>query len=112
MAELDGRWNVERVGGFLPPLIGVRKEIEGSRGRTTVGPIRAAFDVVGRELRYTGAVHGLRRHARARRRRLGGTRPLSRPCLGRVQADSQVTGAPRVAALPSNRYGLPTSGLL
>jgi hypothetical protein len=58
VGELDGRWNVERVGGFLPPLIGMRKEIEGSRGRTTVGPIRASFHVVGRELRYTGPFTG------------------------------------------------------
>ena len=58
MAELDGGWKVERVSGFLPPLVGVRKEIEGSRGRTTVGPLRAPFDVVGRELRYTGPFTG------------------------------------------------------
>ncbi len=58
MSELDGTWNVERVSGFLPPLLGVRKEIEGTRGRTTVGPIGASFDVVARELRYLGVFTG------------------------------------------------------
>src|SRR5689334_16421233 len=38
MAELDGVWNVERRGGLLPPLAGVRKRIDGSRGETTIGP--------------------------------------------------------------------------
>ncbi len=58
MSELDGTWNVERVSGFLPPLLGVRKQIDGDRGRTTVGPVRAPFDVVGRELRYVGPFRG------------------------------------------------------
>lgn len=53
MTELDGVWNVERVGGFLPPLLGVRKRIAGSRGETAIGPLPGVpFDVVGRELRY------------------------------------------------------------
>ena len=54
MAELDGEWTVRRVGGLLPPLAGVRKRISGARGVTTLGPLRAPFDVVGRELRYRG----------------------------------------------------------
>ena len=29
MSELDGEWEVERVSGLLPPLVGVRKEIDG-----------------------------------------------------------------------------------
>ncbi|MCP9485201.1 MAG: hypothetical protein MSC30_05045 [Gaiellaceae bacterium MAG52_C11] len=58
MSELDGTWNVERVSGLLPPLLGVRKRIDGPGGRTTVGPIRAPFAVVGRELRYTGLFTG------------------------------------------------------
>ena len=42
-----------RTGGFLPPLIGVRKRIEGDRGWTSIGPLPGApFDVVGNELRY------------------------------------------------------------
>lgn len=53
MGELDGLWRVERTGGLLPPLVGVRKRISGDRGKTTVGPFPGApFDVVGRELRY------------------------------------------------------------
>ena len=52
MAGLDGIWRVERAGGLLPPLLGMRKEIAGARGRTTVGPLRASFRVVGDELRY------------------------------------------------------------
>ena len=53
MCELDGLWQVERTGGLLPPLVGVRKRISGGRGETTVGLLPGApFDVVGRELRY------------------------------------------------------------
>jgi ferritin-like metal-binding protein YciE len=53
MAELDGVWDVKRVGGALPPLSGVRKEISGSSGSTKVGPLPGApFDVVGLSLRY------------------------------------------------------------
>lgn len=53
MGELDGVWEVKRVGGVLPPLVGVRKRISGSRGRTVVGPLPGVpFDVVGSELRY------------------------------------------------------------
>jgi ferritin-like metal-binding protein YciE len=59
MTELDGVWDVERVSGFLPPLVGVRKRIHGSRGATTVAGLRASFDVVGRELRYRGPLEGL-----------------------------------------------------
>jgi ferritin-like metal-binding protein YciE len=56
--ELDGVWNVERTSGLLPPLLGVRKSIRGASGRTTVGPVRAAFDVVGNELRYRRPLDG------------------------------------------------------
>jgi ferritin-like metal-binding protein YciE len=58
MSELDGTWDVERMSGFLPPLVGVRKRIQGARGATTVGALRASFDVVGRELRYSGPLEG------------------------------------------------------
>jgi hypothetical protein len=58
MNELDGVWDVERVGGFLPPLPGVRKRIGGTGGETTLGPLRAPFDVVGRELRYRALLTG------------------------------------------------------
>jgi ferritin-like metal-binding protein YciE len=51
--ELDGAWEVKRVGGALPPLVGVRKEIWGKSGSTKVGPIAGLpFDVVGESLRY------------------------------------------------------------
>jgi hypothetical protein len=52
-ARLDGVWKVERTGGFLPPMLGVRKVIDGGRGRTTLGPLLGpAYEVYGRELRY------------------------------------------------------------
>jgi hypothetical protein len=50
---LDGIWNVRRTGGLLPPLVGVTKRIEGTRGETRIGPAGGVpFDVVGLELRY------------------------------------------------------------
>jgi hypothetical protein len=52
MAELDGRWLVVREGGLLPPMVGVRKQITGVRGVTELGPLRLAFRVEGRRLRY------------------------------------------------------------
>ena len=54
MGELDGDWEVRRVGGALPPLYGVRKQIDGGGGETMLGPLHSPFDVVGRELRYRG----------------------------------------------------------
>jgi len=59
MSDLDGSWRVERVSGFLPPLLGVRKRIHGARGETVVGRARAPFDVVGQELRYRAPLAGL-----------------------------------------------------
>jgi hypothetical protein len=59
MGELDGEWNVRRVSGLLPPLYGVHKHIEGAQGATVLGPAKASFDVVGRELRYRGFWTGL-----------------------------------------------------
>ena len=59
MAELDGVWNVKRVGGALPPLVEVRKEIHGEEGCTRVGPLLCLrFDVCGLELRYRGPWRG------------------------------------------------------
>ena len=58
MSDLDGDWSVERIGGLLPPLLGVRKTIRGAAGRTTLGPVGAAFDVVGLELRYRSPLTG------------------------------------------------------
>jgi hypothetical protein len=56
MGELDGEWEVRRISGVLPPLYGVRKQIEGGSGKTMLGPLRSPFAVVGRELRYRGAL--------------------------------------------------------
>jgi hypothetical protein len=51
---------VERTGGFLPPLLGVTKQIEGGRGETRLGQLPGlAFDVVGFELRYRAPLAGL-----------------------------------------------------
>jgi hypothetical protein len=50
---LDGSWDVRRVGGLLPPMLGVHKRIDGSSGETALGPFPGVrFDVVGTELRY------------------------------------------------------------
>jgi len=51
---LDGRWDVRRTGGLLPPMLGVGKAIEGDSGHTTLGPLRVPFRVEGLILRYTG----------------------------------------------------------
>lgn len=59
MAELDGEWNVERTGGLLPPLFGVRKRIAGDRGETTLGRLPGVpFDVRGLELHYRSPFRG------------------------------------------------------
>jgi ferritin-like metal-binding protein YciE len=60
VSELDGTWNVRRTGGLLPPLIGVRKEIHGTRGETTLprGIAGVPFDVVGLELHYRRPLAG------------------------------------------------------
>jgi hypothetical protein len=56
---LDGDWQVYRTGGLLPPLVGVRKHIEGGKGWTSIGPFPGApFDVVGNELRYRAPFQG------------------------------------------------------
>ena len=53
MEGLDGLWEVHRLSGALPPLVGVRKRISGRRGETIVvcGP-GLQFEVHGNELRY------------------------------------------------------------
>jgi hypothetical protein len=59
MAELDGVWSVKRVGGLLPPMVGVHKVIRGSMGETKLGPLPGApFDVVGLSLRYRAPFRG------------------------------------------------------
>jgi len=62
VAELDGSWKVERASGVLPPMAGVRKRIDGSRGDTRLGPIRAPFVVEGRSFRYRALLWGLVDH--------------------------------------------------
>ena len=53
MTELDGIWNVRRVSGLLPPLVGVQKHILGASGETRLGRlVGVPFDIVGLELRY------------------------------------------------------------
>jgi hypothetical protein len=59
VAELDGAWNVERTGGLLPPLPGIRKRIRGGRGTTALGPLPGMpFDVRGLELHYRAPFAG------------------------------------------------------
>jgi ferritin-like metal-binding protein YciE len=58
VAQLDGVWEVKRLSGVLPPLVGMRKRIHGTRGETIVGPIRMPFDVRGNELHYHAPFSG------------------------------------------------------
>ena len=59
MATLDGEWDVERVSGVLPPLLGVRKHIRGARGETSLGPLPGVpFEVRGLELHYRAPFSG------------------------------------------------------
>jgi hypothetical protein len=56
---LDGTWSVRRTGGWLPPLVGVRKRIRGDRGTTSLGPLPGVpFRVVGTALRYRPPLSG------------------------------------------------------
>jgi len=51
--ELDVVWDVRRVSGALPPLLGVRKRIAGAHGETVLGGGPGLpFEVRGLELRY------------------------------------------------------------
>ena len=59
MSRLDGRWDVVRTGGLLPPLYGVEKRIQGVRGETRFGPLPGVpFRVVGLQLRYRPPLAG------------------------------------------------------
>jgi ferritin-like metal-binding protein YciE len=55
---LDGVWDVERSGGALPPLVGMRKRIHGRRGSTVVRGVHVPFEVRGNELHYRGPFTG------------------------------------------------------
>ena len=60
VSPLEGTWKVHRTGGWLPPLIGVRKRITGASGATAVGPLRGAVFVVGgTERRYRAPFSGV-----------------------------------------------------
>ena len=77
MPELEGVWEVERTGGALPPLHGVRKRIAGTRGVTLPhsGFGAAVRRRGGRRLRYRfppGLVDGGARGRRFRRSLLFG----------------------------------------
>ena len=39
MGPLEGQWKVERLGGLLPPMLGVRKRVRGEDGETRIGPL-------------------------------------------------------------------------
>jgi ferritin-like metal-binding protein YciE len=53
MGELDGVWEVDRVGGALPPLYGCVKRINGTRGTTEFSRVPGMpFEVRGLELHY------------------------------------------------------------
>jgi hypothetical protein len=59
VGELDGAWNVKRLSGLLPPMVGVHKRISGSSGETRVGPLFGVpFDVVGLNLHYRAPFAG------------------------------------------------------
>jgi hypothetical protein len=59
VSELDGVWKVERLGGLLPPLVGVEKRISGTRGETRVGRLFGVpFDVQGFTLHYRKPFQG------------------------------------------------------
>jgi hypothetical protein len=59
VGELDGVWNVKRLGGLLPPMVGVQKRIHGSSGETRIGPLFGVpFDLVGHDLHYRAPFRG------------------------------------------------------
>ncbi|MGE5274098.1 MAG: hypothetical protein ACM3QU_10145 [Verrucomicrobiota bacterium] len=59
MTGFDGTWTVHRTGGLLPPMIGVRKHIDGGRGETRLGPFPGVpFVVDGNSLRYRRPFQG------------------------------------------------------
>jgi hypothetical protein len=59
VGELDGVWKVERRSGLLPPMLGVRKRIEGDQGWTKLGPLPGLrFRVEGSTLHYVGPLSG------------------------------------------------------
>ena len=39
MKPLEGDWRIERMGGALPPMVGVWKRIRGNSGQAWLGPL-------------------------------------------------------------------------
>lgn len=59
VADLSGVWKVQRTGGVLPPMFGVRKVIRDDRGETKLGRLPGVpFDVRGYSLHYRGLLVG------------------------------------------------------
>ena|SRR5215210_5636292 len=59
MTNLEGDWRVERLGGLLPPMIGIWKRIHGDRGQTRIGPLwpGAPFRLVQRREGHVALVY-------------------------------------------------------
>jgi ferritin-like metal-binding protein YciE len=55
--KLEGDWQVERLGGLLPPMFGVRKRIRGEIGETRFGPFLAYPFTVERWEGYVALVY-------------------------------------------------------
>ncbi len=60
--DLDGVWDVQRTGGLLPPMWGVRKRFLGERGATLVGPLPLPIRLDGLTIRYRGPLRFLVDH--------------------------------------------------
>lgn len=65
ISALDGRWELARVSGLLPPLGFLHKRIEGGRGATRLGsvlrlPLRVRQGPAGPELVYAGPLSFVR----------------------------------------------------
>ncbi len=60
--DLDGLWDVQRTGGLLPPMVGVRKRFDGTRGATLFGPLPVPIRLDGLTIRYRGPLRFLVDH--------------------------------------------------
>jgi ferritin-like metal-binding protein YciE len=59
MSDLDGTWNVKRLDGLLPPMVGVHKVIRGALGETRIGSlVGVPFEVRGLSLHYRAPFRG------------------------------------------------------
>ena len=108
MSELDGVWDVRRTGGLLPPLIGVRKEIDGTHGKTLLpgGLIGVPFDVVGLELHYRSPFAGFVDIVEPHSGGFSGRATFRRRTFGRFElTPTTSTRAEGSARSPSSREG-------